>query len=305
MIAVIPVRGGALSAGADEAAAEAGGRVVVVGDGTAAAASGLGAALTSVALAEAGDFAPARWSAALAPVLVDEPLIILPASPDGRDLAPRLAHRLERPLLAGAIEVRADRAVLARQGGLVAEEVPIEGPAVATLVPGVRGVEPLASGYRPPVPVTLALALTPDHDSEVLEVSPPDPATMDLVEAPFIVAGGAGLAGPQGFDALSEVAGRLGASLGATRVVTDAGWVPFERQIGTTGVCVDPAVYVALGISGAVQHTSGLGDPEHIVAVNLDPSCPMMAMAEVAIVADAPAVVEALNRRLAARGGAA
>jgi electron transfer flavoprotein alpha subunit len=91
--------------------------------------------------------------------------------------------------------------------------------------------------------------------------------------------------------------------MGATRVVTDAGWVGHERQIGTTGVVVDPRLYVAFGISGAVQHTSGLGDPQHVVSVNLDPHCPMMALADLAVVADASAVLRALADQLGLSAG--
>ncbi len=123
-------------------------------------------------------------------------------------------------------------------------------------------------------------------------------ATMDLAEAPRILGGGAGLGGADDFALLTDVAAALGASMGATRVVTDAGWVGHERQIGTTGVVVDPRLYVAFGISGAVQHTSGLGDPQHMVSVNLDPHCPMMALADLAVVADASAVLRALAGQL-------
>ena len=90
---------------------------------------------------------------------------------------------------------------------------------------------------------------------------PPDAATIDLSEADRIVAGGAGLDDPRRFDQLAELGAALRASVGATRVITDRGWVGHERQIGTTGVIVDPQVYIAFGISGAVQHTSGLGQP--------------------------------------------
>ena len=87
---------------------------------------------------------------------------------------------------------------------------------------------------------------------------------------------------------------RSGASVGATRVVTDRGWLGHERQIGTTGVVVEPRLYVAFGISGAVQHTSGLGDPTHVISVNTDPNCPMMQLADLAIVSDANAVLDEL-----------
>ena len=97
---------------------------------------------------------------------------------------------------------------------------------------------------------------------------------------------------------LNEFGSSIGASMGATRVVTDAGWVGHQRQIGTTGVVVDPGLYLAFGISGAVQHTAGLGRPAHIISVNTDPHCPMMAMADLAVVADAQATLRELQAAL-------
>ena len=122
----------------------------------------------------------------------------------------------------------------------------------------------------------------------------PDVATMDLAETTRIVGGGAGLDHADRFATLTAVGGAIDASMGATRVITDRGWVGHERQIGTTGVVVDPELYLAFGISGAVQHTAGLGSPEHIVSVNTDPHCPMMQLADVAIVADANATLDHL-----------
>ena len=94
------------------------------------------------------------------------------------------------------------------------------------------------------------------------------------------------------------MAAALGAAAGATRVVTDAGWTAPERQIGTTGVAVDPDLYVALGVSGASQHTGGLGSPRHVVSVNTDPSCPMTAMADLGLICDAAALLVELADRL-------
>ena len=91
---------------------------------------------------------------------------------------------------------------------------------------------------------------------------------------------------------LGAVATALGCATGATRVVTDAGWAPFARQIGTTGAVVDPELYLAFGISGAVQHVSGIGQPRDVVSVNLDASAPMMAMADLALVTDAVALTK-------------
>jgi electron transfer flavoprotein alpha subunit len=234
----------------------------------------------------------------LAAVVDEHAGIILPASADGRDLAPRLAYVLDRTLFAGAVEIAPPRVVLARRGGLVAEEHLVDEPFVATLEPGVRGVEP-SDGPREVR--HLEVEESPATDAEVLEVVDADPATMDLAEAPRIVAGGAGLGGPAPFDVLKTVAAALGATWGASRVAADAGWVPEDRFIGTTGVTVDARLYVALAISGAVQHISGIGDPEHIIAVNLDASAPMMAMADLAIVTDARALLDELAARLGDR----
>jgi electron transfer flavoprotein alpha subunit len=377
-VAVLVVRDGQVPLGGDEAVAEAGGAAVLAGSGTEAAAKELLAA-HHVRCAELGDFAPGGWAVALAPLLAPAAVVVLPASPDGRDLAPRLAHVLDRPLLAGATEVGHDRAVLVRRGGLVSEVHRIDGPVVATLVPGVRGVEPTrgesvvdivaveasvidhrtgvagertdarasgagaeaarsgpdsrsgpdvsapgartgeagdpsgtrsrgASVAQPQPPgaggesvrsrMDVSAPGATARDATVIEVVPPDPGTVDLADARRIVAGGAGLGGPEPFVLLERVAVALGAAFGATRVASDVGWAPHDRYIGTTGVAVDPDLYVALGISGAVQHVTGLGQPRHVIAVNTDASAPMRARPDLAIVADARALLAELAARL-------
>jgi len=137
-------------------------------------------------------------------------------------------------------------------------------------------------------------------DAQLVEVMAADPAVMDLEEASRIIGAGAGIGGPQQVATLQLVAAGLGASVGATRVVTDAGWLGHDRQIGTTGVSVRPRCYVAFGVSGAAQHVGGLGTPRHVVSVNSDRSCPMTAMADLALVTDASGMIDALARRLAA-----
>jgi electron transfer flavoprotein alpha subunit len=297
-IAVVPVRAATLPAGAEETIAEASGVVLLAGSGTTEAAASLSVDAVSVAVAEIGAPAFGAWAAGLVPFLAPYHAILLPASADGRDLAPRLAAAMGRPLLAGATEYRDDEVRLTRCGGLLSEHVTAEGPVVVTLQPGVRGTEPRRRSR--PVPEPIAVRLDGRHDAVVLDVSPPDPGTMDLAESRRIMAGGAGLRGPADFRLLARTAAAIGASMGATRVVADLGWVAHERYIGTTGVAVDPDLYVALGISGAIQHITGLGAPRHVVAVNTDPSCPMMALADLALVTDAPGLLEALALRLGA-----
>jgi electron transfer flavoprotein alpha subunit len=299
-LAVIVVRDGALPSGADETVAEAGGSALVLGSGTREAASRLESA-SRVWLVERSSVAPGAVASALAQVLSGVRMVLLPESPDGRDLAPRLAVALGCGLLAGAVRCAPDEVEVTRLDDRLSVRVGVDGPVVVTLRPGSRGKpEPVASARLSALSLGAAGAV---WDAESLGVLQPEPSTADLAEARRIVGGGAGLV-PAGTDGaatmrlLAEVGSALEASAGATRVVTDAGWMSYDRQIGTTGVAVSPELYVAFGISGAAQHVGGLGAPEHVVSINTDPSCPMTAMADLGIVADAPAVLAELADRL-------
>jgi electron transfer flavoprotein alpha subunit len=300
-LAVVIVRNGVLPVGAAEAVAEAGGRALVIGSGTAEGAAELGAARAWHA--ETLDAAPAGLAAALAPLLHDVRMIVFPASPDGRDFAPRLAAELDRPLLAWATQATVDddgvTAFLSRLDGRLDVEIRCDGPCVVTLVPGARSPLPPSNGE------VFELHLDVPHgvDAVRLAVLEPDPATMDLAEADRVVGGGAGLVAKdddavETFALLRAVAARLGATTGATRVITDAGWMHHDRQIGTTGVSISPDLYLAFGVAGAGQHTGGLGSPKHIVSVNTDASCPMTAMADLGLVTDARALLRELADRL-------
>ena len=226
--------------------------------------------------------------------------LILPATPDGRDLAPHLAHALGRSLYAGSISITDNKVGVSRNGGLSIVDFTPHQAFVATLQIGIRGSESISS--TPTItPINIPSVSRPTSSVTSIAVLPPDASTMDLSEAPRIIGGGAGLESGDRFIQLQNVATALDASMGVTRVITDRGWADHERQIGTTGVVVDPDLYIAFGISGAVQHTSGLGQPEHIISVNTDAHCPMMQMADIAIVADANAVLEELAQLMPAQ----
>ncbi len=319
-MAIIPVRDGQLPLGGADVAWEIGrdGLALLIGSGCAAAATNLPAGLTVWGW-ENGDFAPGSWAAQLAPLVRSAGRIVLPGSPDGRDLAPRLAATLERPFVAGVADIRSDPHALAGSGrggsgevalvprweGAALAEVPLESNAVLTRLPNsVALPAPAAKGatFRE-LSFPLAPVKTDVPDAEIVALLPADPATVDLSEARRIIAGGAGLGGPEAFELLKQISAALEASLGATRLVADLGWVEPERYIGTTGVSVDPDLYIALGISGAVQHLTGLGDPRHIVAANLDASCPMMSRAQLALVCDVPQLLDALAARLGVHAG--
>jgi electron transfer flavoprotein alpha subunit len=121
---------------------------------------------------------------------------------------------------------------------------------------------------------------------------------VDISEAERIVAGGLGVGGPEGMNLLQQLAERLGAAVGGTRVLVDRGWLPFERQIGSTGKTVAPRLYVALGISGASQHTSGMTGSKTVVVVNTDRTAPMFGLADLGVVGDMRQIVPALLKRL-------
>ncbi len=298
-LAVVPVRDGRPAPGGSEAAAAAGGRAWLVGTDAEQATRELEGAVVEVLVSEVTGVDPGALATALAPHLGDRSPVILPASADGRDLAPHLAHLLDRPLVCAAIEVSEGAATVVTHGGRIEHDIVFDGPAVVTIQPGALGVDPDEGPQPSPAVVELEPPATAAVAAVDLEASlPPDPATMDLSDADRIVAGGAGVGGPEAMELLGRIGVALGASLGATRVVTDAGWTEPERQIGTTGVEVTPSLYVALGISGAVQHVMGLGAPEHVISVNLDRSCPMMGMADLAVVCDAQELLPALAARL-------
>jgi electron transfer flavoprotein alpha subunit len=310
MLAISIVRQGALPAGTQEVVAEAGGAVVLVGSGLDELDLGTelpqAARITCVST-DATD--PGQLARILHQLLADEPAttLIFPSSPDGRDVAPRLAYTLGWPLYAGAVRVLPHAVSVTKTAGRLSEEVHPSGPFIATFIPGSRGLSsadgvsyadaPTAPTNQQRVDIAIG-ALTSSQTVTTTEIHPPDPATMDLTEAGRIVGGGQGLRTKERFDQLGAIGASIGASLGGTRVASDAGWIPFERQIGTTGIHVHPELYLAFAVSGATQHTSGLGDPKHVISVNTDPSCPMMLMADLAIVSDANAVLDALNSRL-------
>jgi electron transfer flavoprotein alpha subunit len=307
MIAVVPVREGVLPAGTDDAIAECDGNVVLVGSGVDDI--DLTDRAQTVTLVELGDVEIARWARCLAslvdsggdvvlPGSIDQ--IVLPHCPDGRDLAPALALRLRRPLYAGATALAHDSVFLARSGGRELHELRPSGAFVATLQPGIRGASSF-DGQPDVQRVRVDDEPVSDHGARVVEILPPDVRTMDLSEAHRIVGGGAGLNSEDQFAQLAGFAADIGATMGATRVITDRSWVHHDKQIGTTGVVVDPTLYLSFGVSGAVQHTAGLGSPDHIISVNTDPHCPMMHMSDLAIVSDANATLAALTGLFAER----
>jgi electron transfer flavoprotein alpha subunit len=230
------------------------------------------------------------------------------ASAQGRDLAPRVAARLGLSLASDVIdfEVR-DDAVIARHPGYTGKVIVTlrlaGAPALLSLRPGaVTAVEQARSARveraEPAMdPVSARVMVT--------ETSQESGAKLDLGEAPVIVSGGRGLRAAENFKLVEELAAAFGnAAVGATRAVTDDGWRPSTDQIGQTGRLVSPDLYVALGISGAIQHLAGMRTAKTIVAINKDKDAPIFKIADYGIVGDLFEVVPRLTEEIRkARGG--
>jgi electron transfer flavoprotein alpha subunit len=143
-------------------------------------------------------------------------------------------------------------------------------------------------------PLALDLGGAPQR-AKVREVRSTTAGKVDLTEAEIIVSGGRGLKGPEHFDIIESLAGVLGATVGASRAVVDAGWRPHGDQVGQTGKTVSPKLYVAVAISGAIQHLAGMSSSRCIVAINKDADAPIFKVADYGVVGDAFEVVPALT----------
>jgi electron transfer flavoprotein alpha subunit len=226
--------------------------------------------------------------------------VLFPASAQGRDLAPRVAARLGVGLAADctALAVEGGRLIASRPvyAGKALQRVAFTGsPAIVTLRPKVFATAPPQNGGAPAVtPLTVEYDATAAR-SRVREVRATSAGKVDLTEAEIIVSGGRGLRGPEHFDIIEALAASLGATVGASRAVVDAGWRSHGDQVGQTGKTVSPKLYVAIAISGAIQHLAGMSSSRCIVAINKDPDAPIFKVADYGLVGDAFEVVPALT----------
>jgi electron transfer flavoprotein alpha subunit len=232
----------------------------------------------------------------------DYAAVVFGGSSFGKDIAPRVAAKLDVPLAtdATALDVDGSEIVVSRPiyAGRAIAKVVLEGkPVIVSVRPNVfRAQQTDGAGTVENVAVDGITA----GRVVVREVKAAAGAKMDVAEAPIVISGGRGLKGPENWHLLEELQAALGAScaLGASRAVVDAGWRPHAEQVGQTGKTVSPQLYFAIGISGAMQHLAGMRSAKTIVAINKDPEAPIFKVADYGIVGDVTEILPRLTEEI-------
>ena len=228
-------------------------------------------------------------------------LVFFPGSAMGKDLSPRVSVKLDAGLATDCTALRVDegeivatRPVYAGKGLI---DVRVKSPVkLFSLRPNV-----FSSGTPSSLSAVVenrSISLADDDFGAVTKETKTSTGKKDVAEADIIVSGGRGLKGPENFSLIEDLASTLHAAVGASRAVVDAGWRPHDEQVGQTGKTVAPSLYIAVGISGAVQHLAGMSSSKYIVAINKDKDAPIFSIADYGIVGDAFEIVPVLTAEL-------
>jgi len=253
-------------------------------------------------------YTPGGYSQALAVIsAVSKPRVILFAhSAQGFDLAPRLAAEWNAPIVANCVDLAMEGGSLIASRRILNDKMAVElsvtseQPYLATLRPGsVKPAGPSA-GMAPVTPVQVAVDPA-KNGRTFLGYEKPQVQDIDIAAADVVVSAGRGIQKRENLALIEQLAKALGGVLGASRPLTDLEWLPKTRQVGQSGKTVHPKLYIACGISGAMQHVAGMKDAGLIIAINTDPSAPIFEVAHYGVVANVLEFVPALVREL--RGG--
>jgi len=285
---------------------EGGVTALVLGSGVASVASGAALIADQVLVADSPELAqydPEVWAAAVAQIATEGEAhtILIAGSRSGREYSPRVAVKLDAPLLEDIISLKDEGGVLQAEHytflARVTERIEAEGPvAIVTVKPGAFAAATPGSTASDQFDVDLVL---PERRLTITGRTQEKSGRISLTEADIVVSGGRGVGSAEGFTQLVEgLANQLGAAIGATRAVVDADWRPYSEQVGQTGKTVQPKAYIAIGISGAVQHLSGMNKSKCIVAINKDAEAPIFKIADYGIVGDVKEVVPAIIQEL-------
>jgi electron transfer flavoprotein alpha subunit len=241
-------------------------------------------------------------AAILAPQIValakDYDCILAPSTTFGRDLLPRVAALLGFAQVSDIMAVvgpRSFKRPIYAGNAIVTVEVPEGHPVIGTVRSA--SFKPVESGTEAPIESISVAAQTPTH-SRFVELRTGSSDRPDLQSAKIVVSGGRGVGSADNFQQLFALADRMGAAVGASRAAVDAGFVPNEMQVGQTGKIIAPDFYLAFGISGAIQHLTGIKDAGTIVAINKDADAPIFEIADIGLVGDLFEAIKAINEQL-------
>lgn len=234
-------------------------------------------------------------------------VLLIGATNNGRDLGPRVSSRMQTGLTADCTELGVDSETRlvkwtrpAFGGNLMATILcPDHRPQIGTVRPGVFKKPEEDTGRKGEI-IHETVEFGPDEiRTRIVEViTEAGGADVNLEEAEIIVSGGRGVGGPEGFEVLKELADEIGAQIGASRAAVDSGWISSLHQVGQTGKSVGPKIYIACGISGAIQHVAGMSSSDVIIAINKDPDAPIFNIADYGIVGDLFEVIPELTKRI-------
>jgi len=281
---------------------------LVLGSNVASVAAEAAGAADQVLVADLpalAQYDPELWAAAVAQIATEGEagIVLIGGSRSGREYSPRVAIKLNAPLLEDVISLKGSGDALTAEHytylARVTETVEASGPVVVVSVkPGVFAAAAPRAEVAEQFDVDLNL---PPRRLQVTGKTAERSSRISLTEAEIVVSGGRGVGSAEGFTQYVEgLADQLGAAVGATRAIVDAGWRPYSEQVGQTGKTVQPKVYIAVGISGAVQHLSGMNKSKVIVAINRDAEAPIFKIADYGIVGDVgqivPAIIEELRK---------
>jgi len=250
------------------------------------------------------EYAPAAWAHTVADLAdqVQPSVIIGTASDRGGEVMAHVAARMQLPMAANCTEIApGDPFTVTRQrwGGSLLEEARLKGRVkLLTLAP--HALTAQASASRSEVTTRAFTAALEDKDFRVRLVPQveADTGKVSLAQARVVIGGGRGVGSAEGFASLEELADLLGGAVGCSRAVTSLGWRPHSDQVGQTGTRIAPDLYVACGISGAIQHMVGCRASKHILAINTDPAAPIVSQADYAVIGDVQKVVGSVNAEI-------
>jgi electron transfer flavoprotein alpha subunit len=250
---------------------------------------------------------PDAWAAAVMQAISARQAVAVvgPGTERGNDLLARVAAGLSLPLAANCVAVEPGaryRITRHRWAGSLLEDCWLD--ASVRLMTVAPNSVPIGDSDASPAPSLETVAVELSDRDLALHVTSREPADrggISLADAKVVVGGGRGVGSGEGFSDLEELAGLLGGAVGGSRVVTSAGWRPHADQIGQTGLRIAPDLYIACGISGAIQHVVGCKAAKHILAINTDPDAPIMSVADYAVIGDLHAVVPAISAEIRRR----